>query len=819
MVSKKKNTKTPQKKPAKKSPSTKLSIKSANAKKKSSKSKRKNSNFNLLRPLFFFLIAISILCFFLWTALLDFQVREKFEGKRWSVPAKVYSRPLELFVGLEIHPSDLLAELKRLQYKESNLSSLQDPGSFSMKIIDANSANFSIKTRGFNFSDGEQSSINLRLDIKNKYIVASSHAVARLEPQLIGGIYPSHHEDRVLIQLEQTPPFLIETLVLVEDREFFNHRGVSPKGIIRAAAINLFSGRVKQGGSTLTQQLVKNFYLSNERTILRKINEAMMALLLESHYSKNEILEAYLNEVSLGQIGKVSIHGFGLASQHYFGTNVENLDLHQVALLVALVKGPSFYEPRRNPERALERRNLVLSLMAENNFISEQDALRYQKKDLGLTETSTLKHKQYPAFLSLVKHQLTVDYSTDDLQSEGLRIFTSFDPILQSKAEQSVSDTVGSLRKASSPNLQGAMLVIAPQTAEVLALVGGADVRSAGFNRVLDAKRAIGSLVKPAVYMTALKQGKYQWSSLVDDNFIYVDKQGSVEMNVDATQLSKQDELWSPRNFDNKVHSIVENKTDILYGKVSLIEAMSNSYNQATVHLGLEVGVSNVINTLKTLGIHDEINAYPSLLLGAIELSPFDVTQMYQTIASGGFNTPIKAIREVQDAQGRLLSHYPFTIEQVIDNDVAYLIHAGLQEVVKSGTARSLNQYLPREFALAGKTGTTNDLRDSWFVGYGGNMLATVWVGNDDNSVTPYTGSSAALKVWTHFAINFPLQAGRTQAPEGINWYWIDPRTQTLSDESCATAVYVAMKESMAPKSYSDCGKGPVKGFKRLFGL
>src|SRR5690606_20170423 len=214
------------------------------------------------------------------------------------------SRPLELSVGLQIHPSDLLAELKRLQYKESKSFTVQDSGSSATKIVNANSANFSIKTRGFTFSDGEQLSENLRLEVKDKYTVASSHAIGRLEPQLIGGIYPSHHEDRVLIQLEQTPPLLIETLVMVEDREFFNHQGISLKGIARAAAVNLFSGRVKQGGSTLTQQLVKNFYLSNERTFVRKINEAMMSLLLEYHYSKNEILEAYLNEVNLGQMGK-----------------------------------------------------------------------------------------------------------------------------------------------------------------------------------------------------------------------------------------------------------------------------------------------------------------------------------------------------------------------------------------------------------------------------------------------------------------------------------------------------------------------------------
>jgi penicillin-binding protein 1B len=804
------------KKSGNKSPaSKKTASKSKNPKKTPSKKSiankkaTKKSKLALFTPFIIFFSALFFLGFILWSALLDNEVREKFEGKRWSVPAKVYARPLEIFVGLQIHPSDLLAELRRLQYQKTKTIPT-NKGSFSIKVFNANSADFLIVTRGFNFSEGEQNSQTIKIEIRDKYVSASSHAIGRLEPQLIGGIYPSHNEDRVLIQLSQTPEYLIETLVLVEDREFFNHFGVSPKGILRAAIVNLFSGRVKQGGSTLTQQLVKNFYLSNERTLIRKVNEAMMSVLLESHYSKNEILEAYLNEVNLGQVGKRGIHGFGLASQHYFSSEVENLELHQVALLVALVKGPSFYEPRRNPERALERRNLILKLMAENGFISEQQLQIYIKKDLSLTESSSLRHKQYPAFLSLVKQQLNADYSIENLQSEGLRIFTSFDPIVQSKAEQSVTEIIGRLRVKSVPDLQGAMLVIAPQTAEVLSLVGGADVRSAGFNRVLDARRAVGSLVKPAVYIKALEIKQYHWGTLIDDSLIYVDRHGTVESEIDDS-VEKDQELWSPKNFDNIVHGTE--------GKVPLIEAMSKSYNQATVRLGMSVGVSEVIQTLRALGIESDIGNFPSLLLGAIELSPFEVTQMYQTIASGGFNTPIRAIREVQNAQGEQLNRYSFTIEQVLDKDIAYLIHAGLQEVVKTGTSRSINNYLAKDLAIAGKTGTTNDLRDSWFVGYGGNMLATVWVGNDDNAETPYTGSSAALKVWTHFAINFPLQAARTKPPEGVEWVWFEPYTQSLSAEGCEGAIFIPIKSNLIPTETSSCGKPSKGNLKRFFGF
>lgn len=768
----------------------------------------------LAQPFVVFFFSLSLLSMVLWLAYLDAEVREKFEGKRWALPAKVYSRPLELYAGLPIKPSDLLSELRNLHYRQKEINQSLEEGEFRYKVLSTNEMKLTIYTRGFNFSDGVQAAEQADFLLNNNVIAGASHAILRLEPQLIGGIYPRHNEDRVLIKLEQTPPYMIETLVLVEDREFFNHYGVSPKAIARAALVNLVSGRYKQGGSTLTQQLVKNFYLSNERTLLRKVNEAFMALLLELHYNKNEILEAYLNEVNLGQNGRFGIHGFGLASQHYFGQDIENLDVHQIALLVALVKGPSYYEPRRNPERALERRNLVLELMIENGFLSREKGNTYIQKSLGLTEDSILKHKQFPAFLQLVNKQLQADYSGEDLQSEGLRIFTSFDPIAQEKAETAMIETIGRLRNESAPNLQGAMLVVSPENGEVLALVAGADVRSGGFNRVLDARRSIGSLVKPAVYLSALKADSYHWASILDDSEIFVDKQGHLEQaenQQDILRLNKDEDIWSPKNFDKKVHGVD--------GKVSMLEAMSRSYNQATVRLGLSIGVDQVIKTLRQLGLQQKPQAYPSLLLGTLELTPFEVTQLYQTIANGGFNTPLNAIREVQAVDGALLNRYPFKLVQVLDSQNAYLIHAGLQEVVRSGTAASLNKYLDSELGLAGKTGTGNEQRDNWFVAYSGNMLATVWVGNDDNSQTPYTGASAALKVWTHLAINYPLQANQRQIPQGIEWVWISVEEQKLAEESCEGAIRVPLKQALIPQEKASCARSKASGFKRIFGF
>ncbi len=775
-------------------------------KKTTKKSPKKESKFlyiwSLVKPFFIFFVGLGMVSFVLWIAWLDNEVRQKFEGKRWSVPAKVYARPLELYEGQELRARDLLAELRRLRYREVHEFPPRKSGSFSYQGLGKSHASFWLKTRGFEFSDGASSSQILKVEIKNKQVVSLSEVIGRLEPQLIGGIFPAHNEDRVLIQLEETPEFFIETLVLVEDREFFNHYGLSPKAIARAFIINIKSGRVRQGGSTLTQQLVKNFYLSNEQSFARKIPEAFMALLLERHYSKNEILEAYLNEVYMGQAGRRAVHGFGLASQHYFGEEFRHLELHQVALLVAIANGPSYFNPRRNPERALKKRNLIISLMAQNGFISDAQADNYSAKSFDLSDGSVLRHKQYPAFLDLVKRQLKDSYSLEDLQSEGLRVFTGFDPIAQEKAEQSMSETLGLLRTQGSPELQGAMLVVSPQTSEVLALVAGADSQSAGFNRVLDARRSVGSLLKPAIYMTALKRDDLNWASRLDDSLIFVDKHGQVLNGLEPeleTQAELDDELWSPRNFDNKVHG-----ED---GKVSMIEAFSKSYNQSTVRLGMQVGVYEVIKSLRSLGITQDIEAYPSLFLGALELSPFQVTQMYQTIANGGFNTPIQSIREVQGANGELLKRFPYQVKQVVDSDLAYLVHAGLQDVMKQGTGRSAYRYIDRDMFLAGKTGTSNDFRDSWFVGYTGDVLASVWLGNDDNSETAFTGSSGALKVWTHFAINYPMLPGRSHAPEGVEWHWIDVQNQGLSKESCDSAIYVPLRRAHVPEHSSECGK------------
>ncbi|WP_342245349.1 penicillin-binding protein 1B [Pseudomonas sp. OTU5201] len=749
-----------------------------------SRSKRRSSGLSPWLGWAFKLGLVGLVVLAGFAIYLDAVVQEKFSGKRWTVPAKVYARPLELFVGLKLSKDDFLKELDALGYRRESLSN--GPGAASVS-----GNNVELNTRGFQFYEGAEPAQRVRVRFSGDYVAGLTQAsgadlaVARLEPLLIGGLYPAHHEDRVLIKLDQVPAYMVETLVATEDREFFNHHGVSLKSIARAFWINATAGELRQGGSTLTQQLVKNFYLTSERSISRKATEAMMAVLLELHYDKREILEAYLNEVFLGQDGQRAIHGFGLASQYFFSQPLAELKLHQIALLVGMVKGPSHYNPRRFPERALERRNLVIDLLAEQGVVTPEEAAAAKQKPLGVTQRGSLADSSYPAFLDLVKRQLREDYREEDLTEEGLRIFTSFDPILQSKAETALSETLKRLSgRKGVDQVESAMVVSNPETGEIQALIGSRQPRFAGFNRAVDAVRPIGSLIKPAVYLTALERpSQYTLTSWVADEPFSVKGQDG--------------QVWRPQNYDRRAH-----------GTIYLYQGLANSYNLSTAKLGLELGVPNVLKTLERLGVSREWPAYPSMLLGAGALSPMEVATMYQTLANGGFNTPLRGIRSVLTAEGEPLKRYPFQIQQRFDPGAIYLVQNAMQRVMREGTARSVYSQLPSSLTLAGKTGTTNDSRDSWFAGFSQDLLAVVWLGRDDNGKTPLTGATGALQVWTSFmrkADPLPLDM---PMPDNVVQAWIDPHSGQGSDPSCPGAVQMPYIRGSEPAPGAACGMG-----------
>lgn len=719
---------------------------------------------------------------------LDAVVQEKFSGKRWTVPAKVYARPLELFVGQKLAKDDFLRELDALGYRRE--SSVNGPGAVSVA-----GNNIELHSRGFQFYEGAEPSQKVRVRFSGDYVAGLSQAdgsnlaVARLEPLLIGGLYPAHQEDRILIKLDQVPAYLIDALVAVEDRDYFEHFGVSPKGIARALWINATSGRLVQGGSTLTQQLVKNFYLTNERTLLRKVTEAMMAVLLELHYDKREILEAYMNEVFLGQDGQRAVHGFGLASQYFFSQPVSELKLEQVALLVGMVKGPTYFNPRRNPERALARRNLVIDLLAEQGSITPEEAATAKQKPLGVTSRGSMADSSFPAFLDLVKRQLREDYREQDLTEEGLRIFTSFDPILQLKAEEALAETLKRLAgRKGVDEVQAGMVVTNPETGEVQALIGSRQPRFAGFNRALDAVRPIGSLIKPAIYLSALERpSQYTLTSWLED---------------EPFSIKGQDgQVWTPQNYDRKAH-----------GTIYLYQGLAQSYNLSTAKLGLEIGVPNVLTTLERLGVERKWPAYPSMLLGAGALTPMEVAGMYQTLANGGFNTPLRGIRSVLTADGEPLGRYPFKIQQRFDPGAIYLVQNAMQRTMREGTGRSVYSQLPSSLNLAGKTGTSNDSRDSWFAGFSQDLLSVVWLGRDDNGPTPLTGATGALQVWTGFmrkADPLPLDM---PMPDNVTQAWVDRQTGLGSASGCPNAVQMPYIRGSEPAPGSACGiQAPVE--------
>ena len=721
---------------------------------------------------------------------LDGIVTSTFNDKRFALPAAVYARPLELYAGARVNQNALREELDLLGYRRVGVA--RSPGDYELA-----SGQLRLYTRGFDFPDGEEKPVLAKvafseIGVESIKAAGDSYDLLRLEPLLIGGIYPKHGEDRLLLRLQETPQTLIDGLKLIEDRNFDRHWGFSPTGIARAALGNIQSGRVVAGGSTITQQLVKNYYLSPDRTVQRKLVELAMAVLIELHYSKEEILESYLNEIYLGQDGPRAIHGFALASLHYFDTPLETLGLHQQALLIAMIRGPSLYNPRRNPERALERRNLVLRVMAEGRAINEEQALVAQAMPLGLRRGS--RPDSYPAYLDLVRMQLREQYERADYGRAGLQIFTPFDPKLQQALEGGTTSVLNALNRAG--DLQTGSVVTRTSNGEVVALVGGRTPGAIGFNRALNARRPAGSLLKPAVYLAALRQPeRFTLATPLDDSPV------SIAMDNGSR--------WTPRNFDRESH-----------GTVLLHTALARSYNQATARLAQDLGTQAIVETLADLGVKEGVAAVPSLALGAGEYSPLAMSRMYLPLAIDGSSPPLRAIRFIVNRQGETIRANTTEYERAVDQRVNYLIQYALREAVREGTGRSVYRILDEDFHVAGKTGTTNDGRDSWFAGFSDDLLAVVWVGRDNNAAPGLTGASGALRIWTEFMAKADSRSLANPVPSGVELHRIEDSSGTLTGEGCSGARLLPFLEDSAPKARSDCAgaKSAVRNwFERLF--
>lgn len=675
---------------------------------------------------------------------LDQKIRSRIDGKVWELPAAVYGRMVNLEPDMQISKNEMVRLLNATQYRQ--VSAMTRPGEYT---VQANS--IEMIRRPFDFPDSKEGQVRARLTFDGDHLETIENmdnnrqfGFFRLDPRLITMLQSPNGEQRLFVKRSGFPDLLVDTLLATEDRHFYEHDGISLYSIGRAVLANLTAGRTVQGASTLTQQLVKNLFLSSERSYWRKANEAYMALIVDARYSKDRILELYMNEVYLGQSGDNEIRGFPLASLYYFGRPVEELSLDQQALLVGMVKGASVYNPWRNPKLALERRNLVLRLLQQQQVIDQELYDMLSARPLGVQPRGGVISPQ-PAFMQMVRQELQAKLGDKVKDLSGVKIFTTFDSVAQDAAEKAATEGIPVLKKQRKlADLETAMVVVDRFTGEVRAMVGGAEPQFAGYNRAMQARRSIGSLAKPATYLTALSQpNQYRLNTWIAD--------------APVTIRLSNGQTWSPQNDDRRFS-----------GQVMLVDALTRSMNVPTVNLGMALGLPAVVDTWTKLGApKNQLNAVPAMLLGALNLTPIEVAQAFQTIASGGNRAPLSALRSVIAEDGTVLyQSYP-QAERAVPSQAAYMTLWTMQQVVQRGTGRQLGAKYPG-LHLAGKTGTTNNNVDTWFAGIDGSQVTITWVGRDNNQPTKLYGASGAMSIYQRYLANQTPTPLALTAPEDV---------------------------------------------------
>ncbi|MEZ0469366.1 penicillin-binding protein 1B [Luteimonas salinilitoris] len=728
-----------------------------------------------------------------YTLYLNQQVSRHFGELQWQVPTRVYARPLQLAPGLAMDARTLQVELESAGYREGDG---ERAGTWS-----GGEGKWVIASRGFQDVDGAVAPSRLEVTLSGGRIsrlrdAGSDKGVerARLDPARIATLYGQKQEERRLVRIEEVPVLLTDALQAVEDRDFAHHHGVDLSGMLRAAWVNLRAGEAKQGGSTLTQQLARSGLLGigREQTYARKFNEILYALLIEARYDKGTILEAYLNQVYLGQRGAQAIHGVAAGAEFWFGRRLADLETEHIALLVGIIRGPSYYDPRRHPERARQRRDFALAQMRESGLIDAAEFERAVAAPLDISSSpGSLAANRFPAYVDLVRRQLARDYPSDALQGAGLSVMTAMSPSAQGYAEGAVRRTIEALSKGKGPPLQTGLVLTDVDNGEVIAVVGSRDPTQHGFNRAIEAHRPVGSLLKPFVYLLALAQpASYSLATWVDD--------------APVTVTLPNGKRWTPVNSDKRSH-----------GSVRLIDALARSYNQATVRIGMQVDPRRLADLLRTLaGIEADPN--PSLILGSVDQSPYAMAQLYQFLASGGEIQPLRLVRGVLDPEGRTVNRYDQAPADAQEGDAvaARLVTLALQHAVTSGTGRQLvNDGLGR-LKPAGKTGTSNDGRDSWFAGWTGDHLAVVWIGNDQNESTGLYGATGAMRAWSDLFARLP-SAPLEVGDGGLDWQWV---VQGFSTESgCPQARRFPFVEGFAPP-YQPCDYGQPDPYYSAYG-
>lgn len=739
-------------------------------------------------------VACASIVLALYCLYLSIRIEARFSGRRWSIPSKVLSDTTILYPGQRINQSSFIEKLKRLGYHEVS-HGLEEKGEMRTSISTAEIFLHDLALphqtrRGFRarirFRNGEIASIE-NLDY------GESVPLLELEPEEIAMLFGPERERRQLVSIGQVSRYLIDAVLSAEDKRFYEHHGIDPKGLARALYTNIVRGGVVQGGSTITQQLAKCYFLYPERTVIRKFQEALMALVMELMYQKNQILEIYLNEIYLGQKGSVSINGVGEASYFYFGKSVSDLTLPEAAVIAGLIKAPNRYSPYVDKDRCLEQRNRVLRAMYNNGWISRQEldeALNTPIVTAGMTDFG----RRAPYFVDYLKEQLASLYSAQSLASLGLSIYTTLDTQVQMAAERALERGLVRLEKARpgleradpAEKLQGAVIVIQPKTGYVLAMVGGRDYGITQFNRATQARRQPGSAFKPFVYLSGL------------DRFTPISR-----LSNRPVSYENDGQLWEPKNFE----LMPENS-------LTLRDALAKSVNLATVDLAMQVGIDHVIDTAESFGFSTPFKPVPALSLGACEVIPLELARAYCAFAAEGVLPYPLSLKEVVNDKGVSLESRHMTIANVISPAKAYIMTSLLRSVVTEGTARSLGQ-MGISFPVAGKTGTTNDFRDAWFVGYTPQILALIWVGFDDQTSVQATGSTAALPIWADLMNSIPQYTSGDwfEMPAGVVERVVCLDSGELAVRACPNKKKEVFLEGTAPNRY--CSLHGNKDFMR----
>ncbi len=743
-----------------------------------------------------------------WLLALDRVVVSRFEGRRFAVPSRVYAAPIVIYPGADWQRLDLAGWLTRMGYREQSEAGPLEVGHYRWLP-----GRLRVHLRGFEHPQLPEPNRKVEFRLAEGRVQEMRDdrgvpiGVVALEPEPISSFYGSQREQRDLVAIESVPQHLIDAIFSVEDRRFEDHRGIDPRRIAGALLANLRAGGIRQGGSTLTQQLVKNFFLTPERTLSRKATEAMMALMVEARYDKTQVLEAYLNEIYLGRRGSTSIHGVGEAARFFFGKRVEDLEIDESALLAAVIASPNAMSPHRHPERARKRRDLVIGLMESQGRISPDEATRALARPVH-TAAIALESGQDRYFLDALARQLPEVYDEDLLAVEGLRIYSTLDPAIQRAAVRSLTEGLEALeaRVASQPvatedgsdppRLEGCLLALRPQTGEILAMVGGRDYARSQWNRCTQARRQAGSAFKPVVYAAALAPQSGPLLTLAS--------------RVDDAPLSVEtrDGFWEPVNYDKSFR-----------GPVSVREALERSLNVPAARIGQAVGLGNVVEMARRLGIESPLPRVPSLALGTAEVAPLELAVAYATFANGGLRPTPRSFIGLLDDRGVGQEQWPLAgARRVLDPGTAFLTTSLLEGVVDRGTGRGIRAR-GLEGPIAGKTGTTDEEVDLWFVGFTPELVAVVWIGYDEPRRIGVPSSRGALPIWADFLteVSGSRVRGRFVRPSSVEELAIDPETGARALTGCPRRAPEFFLEGSAPEE--TCPVAGGRGLlRRLFG-